>query len=84
MVQGLFHNFIKMVFPQTNSAFSDLDQVVAALGGATILIFKLISAARQRHVQILERKRRQAEVNRRNDVRLRRLLVQYGREPTGG
>ena len=80
-VTGLFKHFIRIIFPPTQTSMGDLDQVVAALGGGTILAFNLFSAARCRYLRSREAQRKQDEFNRRNDIRLRRLLVQYSRQP---
>ena len=80
-VTGLLEHFIRIIFPPTQTSMDDLDQVVAALGGGTILAFNLFSATRCRYLQRREARRKQDEINRRNDIRLRRLLGQYSRQP---
>jgi hypothetical protein len=68
--QTLFSNFIRIMFPRTQSSLSDLDQIVPALGGATILAFNLLSAARCWYTKKRDRDRRAAELKRRNDNRM--------------
>jgi hypothetical protein len=74
---GPWHDVLPVMFPPSQTPMSDLDQVVAVLGGATILGFNLITAAVDNYKLTKARKARAREVRRRNDIRLRRILVQY-------
>jgi hypothetical protein len=68
---------LQFAFPASNSSIKDLDQVVAALSGATILAYNIVSALHCRYKMKRESDAAAREIRRRNDIRLRRILVQY-------
>ncbi|OQV00263.1 hypothetical protein CLAIMM_05784 [Cladophialophora immunda] len=67
-------------FPQTPSGWGDLDQVVAMLGGGTVLGFSLYSAVRTRYSVRREEILRAEELHRQNNIRLRRILLQWDQD----